>query len=166
MTDPRARRSFFFARLPTPAHPVSVASDAKLLVRFDDCAPGSRRASWVELADQFDEELAATLSAELGTPTVLWSIETTVDQIWICGFERGSMVREVLVTPDDGWHTEGKPLPHEDRTRMRCFAARAKAGSLILASPEGYDLLEAFLGGAWNCHPSPSLLAKLAARRT
>lgn len=93
------------------------------------------------LAPVDDEGSARTLSLLLSTPTVWWSIHTVTDQVWLKCFEAGHVVREIRVSAAEGWAAdEGTP---------RGFEAPALAAwkeRRPLASPDGYAVLECFLG--------------------
>jgi hypothetical protein len=112
------------------------------------------RGSWAEVdrvregpAWYSGEHAAIALSWHLGLTTVHAVLQTSSDTIWIRAWSEGALVRELLYTGDAGWTTRtGKPLETEDRVRIASLTARR-----LLASPDGYDLLEAILGP--SCGP-------------
>jgi hypothetical protein len=109
-----------------------MGTDQKLFVRDG--------AGWVERAPRARH--AEELSRELHTIAVEWSIQTAADQIWIVAYSDGEAVREVRYASGEGWTRRGKALPFENKTELaRWFRKRR-----LLASPDGYDVLDAFLG--------------------
>jgi hypothetical protein len=83
------------------------------------------------------------LSKVLRAHVVTCQISSEVDQVWITCFHGGTSVRELLYSSDDGWSiTSGDPLEFENAGRM----ARWLRVPLLLASSDGYDLLNDFLG--------------------
>jgi hypothetical protein len=114
---------------------VGVASDSKVLVQ----APSGE---WGEVEGASEEDDARRLSRERGDIAVYWQIHTVVDLIWIRAFRQGEPVRELLYTSDEGWHCKGAKLPFENDARLAWFLARRG----LSASPQGYDVLAAFLG--------------------
>jgi len=130
-----------------------MGSDSKLYLRIDEAKADEilkavasfkpeRRGDWLSLSST-DLDLAKSLSAELGVTTVHWDIETAVDQIWLQCFSNGKRVREVRYTSDEGWASnKGKPRSFENQKAMDAWLAKRD----VLASPEGYEVLDAFLG--------------------
>jgi hypothetical protein len=111
---------------------------ASLASRFEDVTV---RDGWAEVAGE--EDLAETLSRELDVTCIHWLIHTAVDQIWIKAFKKGRAVRELLYSSDGGWEVKkGRRLPHENEEAMPTFLRRRD----LRASPDGYDVLDAFLG--------------------
>lgn len=105
--------------------------DEKLLVREGD--------AWTEL----DPALApATVSIERSADVVAWSIHTAVDQIWIVAYQNGAIVRELRYASGEGWTKRGKALPFENTAELGKWLRKKR----LLASPDGYDVLNAFLG--------------------
>jgi hypothetical protein len=132
-----------------------MGSDSKLYVRIDEdqadalrsaiaderCA-AERNGAWLALTPA-DRGVGEALSRRLGVVAVFWDINTTVDQIWLTCLQRGRVVRELRYTADDGWATNrGKPMPFENTRALERWLARND----LLASPDGYAVLEAFLG--------------------
>lgn len=102
------------------------------------------RHGWLELEDDAaGEDLAVSLSQQLGVVTAFWSIHTAVDQIWIQAFKDGKAVRALRYSSDEGWAEDwGKPLPFENRKQL----SKWKRKKRLAALPDGYDVLDAFLG--------------------
>jgi hypothetical protein len=73
---------------------------------------------------------------------LLWSGRSTQQWIWIVAYRAGEVVRELLYTSDKGWSKRGKALPFEDTARLGKFLRKRR----LLASPDGYEVLDAFLG--------------------
>src|SRR5262249_6561533 len=90
-----------------------------------------------------DEALAARLSESLGATTVFFAIQTTVDQVEIRCCESGRVVRSLGYAAEQGWFTNsGKARPFEAKAAL---GKRLRKRS-ISASPDGYDVLDCFLG--------------------
>ncbi len=103
-------------------------------------------ADWQELDGDAD---AAAESRTRGAITVSCVIQTTVDMIQIECFERGELVRELLYLREDArWSQRGTPQPFEAKS-LGAWLKKKK----LLASPDGYDVLECFLG---RDRPPPS----------
>jgi hypothetical protein len=119
-------------RSPIYVYSANVGSDEKLLVRDGSV--------WVEREPS--PGLAAKLSRDHGTIAVEWSIHTAVDQIWIVAYRAGEVVRELRYAVSAGWTKRGKALPFEDTARLGKFLRKRR----LLASPDGYEVLDAFLG--------------------
>jgi hypothetical protein len=105
------------------------------------------RGDWLELesteALDSSSNHATALSQKLGVITVYWSIHTVVDQIWMQAFRQGDVVRTLRYSADEGWAENwGARLPFENRKELAKWTKRKR----LLASPDGYDVLEAFLG--------------------
>lgn len=98
-----------------------------------------RENAWIEIEGDVRADL---LSAQRNAVVVEWSIQTTVDQIWIKTFASGQRARELLY--DGGrWTTvSGTPLPCENASEIDRWLKSEK----LLASPDGYGVLDAFLG--------------------
>ena len=129
-----------------------MASDEKLLVRAGADTEArlataglvaTRQGDWWEVESPPDPSLdAERLSRELATVVVSWSIHTVVDQIWIVAYQAGRAIRELRYARGEGWFQSGKPLPFESKALKKWLRSRT-----LSASPEGYDVLECFLGG-------------------
>ncbi len=130
-----------------------MGSDSKLLVANDASVREVLRRLKIKVESYGDEWLllpslnAIALSKELGKlPTrpllVQWSIQTSVDQIWISCFEKGREVRTLLYS-EGAWTIRfGKSLPFEDQPRLKKWLTKRR----LLASSDGYEVLNAFLG--------------------
>ncbi len=89
------------------------------------------------------------------TTYVEWMISTTVESVFIGAWVNGRSVRTLAFEPTGDpwssrggwkWHVRGKPLPFENTKELTRWLKRKS----LLASPDGYDILKAFLGGPWN----------------
>jgi hypothetical protein len=99
--------------------------------------------TWLRIADEADAERVSEL---LPGVVVMWSISTVADQIWIVAFARGRKVRELRYAERALLTDEGSPLPFEDGAALRALFVQKP----LLASPHGYDVLKAFLGGDYQ----------------
>ena len=96
--------------------------------------------AWIEVLGKVSVQ---ELSKRLNGIVVEWSISTVVDQIWIECWERGAPRRELLFQ-EGRWETKrGEPLPFENKKELGSWLRKRR----LLASPDGYEVLEAFLGG-------------------
>lgn len=132
-----------------------MGSDSKLFLRVDEArAPqilaaveaaklsAERRGEWLSL-EPADVDLARDLSRETGVAAVHWDIHTVVDQIWLRCFAGGELVRELRYSADEGWaQKSGRPQAFENQRAMKRWLSKRR----LLATPDGYDLLESFLG--------------------
>jgi hypothetical protein len=109
-----------------------MAFEEKLFVREGE--------AWTERTPR--PGLPERLSRDLGTTVVRWSIVTAVDQIWIVAYKNGALVRELRYAAGDGWTKRGTPLPFENTRELGKWLRKRN----LLASPDGYDVLDAFLG--------------------
>jgi hypothetical protein len=128
-----------------------MGSDAKVLVRKKDEQTATRLAllgfevepagEWLDLGDR-EESLARTLSISLATTTVYWVIHTVTDVVMIVCYDQGQAVRNVTYTADDGWSQSGPRQPFEGKSLSSKWMRKRR----IMASPDGYGVLETFLG--------------------
>lgn len=132
-----------------------MSSDSRLLVRIKDPGtaaslqaavgePALTDGDWLVLEDSQDrdETTARELSQRLATTTIWWTIHTVVDQIWLMCFENGQVVRELRYSAEEGWAPRsGAPLAFESPALKKWFRKKN-----LSASPDGYDLLDCFLG--------------------
>jgi hypothetical protein len=109
-----------------------MGADEKLFIR-----EGS---TWIERTPGASR--AQELSRELHTIAVEWSIQTAVDQIWIVAYREGEPVRELRYASGEGWIQRGKALPFENTGELARWLKKRR----LIASPDGYDVLDAFLG--------------------
>lgn len=86
-------------------------------------------------------DVGESLSKKIAAPVVSFSIQTAVDQIWIQCWVTGKCVRELRYTSDGGWTKRGKAMPFE-HSALKGWLKQKK----LLASPDGYDVLQCFLG--------------------
>lgn len=114
----------------------------------------THRSGWLELDGARLSPDA--LSRELETAVVLFDLSTTTDSFLIELFICGNSVRALEFSVDGGWSRRGKAAPFEDAARMKPWFAKRR----LLASPEGYEVLEAFLGS--EPKPQPKLVAAIA----
>jgi len=96
--------------------------------------------AWIEHAP--DAASAQQLSRELHTIAVEWSIQTAVDQIWIIAYREGDPVRELRYASGEGWTKRGAALPFENTAGLAKWLKKRR----LHASPDGYEVLDAFLG--------------------
>lgn len=138
-----------------------MASNDKVLVRVaerDDvwqalCSDYSvtRDGDWAEIEDEVGQDDAKKLSARFDVPTVYWCIHTVVDLIWLVAFRGGKQVRELQ-------YSEGRWLPASGRAcefENRSAISRLRKRNDLCASPDGYDVLAAFLGKEVEEQPEP-----------
>lgn len=108
---------------------------------------GPTRSSWFATARSGSNANPAQDSprsspSTTGTIAVEWSIHTAVDQIWIVAYRAGEVVRELRYAASEGWTKRGKALPFENTARLGKLLRKRR----LLASPDGYEVLDAFLG--------------------
>jgi len=146
----------------------AMAQDSKLLVlaRGSDTAGACLRAGfqtepygpgspWLLLADaeSSTEKAAQALSRSVRTTTVWWSIHTVVDQIWIKCFEEGAEVREVRYSAEEGWARNTGVARAFESPALTAWVGRRG----VRASPDGYDVLDSFIG---TNRPPPALFVE------
>jgi hypothetical protein len=109
---------------------IGMGTDRKVFVRGAD---------WEELGEDSD---ARAESRTRGAVTVAWQIQTTSDVIQIECFDRGELVRSLMYVREGGrWSQQGAAQPFESKA-LGAWLKKKK----LLASPDGYDVLECFLG--------------------
>src|SRR6185503_18662826 len=59
-------------------------------------------------------------------------------------FVDGALAREIIYSSDDGWHQSGKAQPFENPKELKRWMKKRR----VAASPDGYEILDAFLGNA------------------
>lgn len=149
----------------------TMGSDSKLFLMDADPDPGDaaawtlreslyREGGWIEVPADGDVA-AEELSRRLQATVVSFDIQTTVDQIWIVCFEDGEKVRELHYVAEEGWSKESGPArPFEDGRQLK----RWRSQRYLLASPDGYDVLEAFLGRTRKKAPQNGLTSLTASQ--
>lgn len=134
-----------------------MASDSQVYVRIDGDTvarvaalghTGTEDRGWLQLGD-LDDRVAIHISGALPAIVVVFSIDTVVDQTWIRAWEAGRQVRELRIASGERWTNWGVQFPFEAKAELRTWLKRRR----VLASPDGYDVLAAFLG-----HPNVSPL--------
>lgn len=128
-----------------------MGSDFKRLIRVtprgvDWCAKQGLDApegTWLQVNGVDDAE---ALARDWKAPLVDWDIQTAADVVVITAQQGTRVVRSLTYDPEGGWSVSGKPLPFEDGPALRKWLKRKR----LLASPDGYDVLAAFLGGPWD----------------
>jgi tetratricopeptide (TPR) repeat protein len=125
-----------------------VGFDGKKLIPADERTQRALEISvpagtWLRIADEAD---AKRVSELLPGVVVQWTISTVAEQIWVVVFARGKVVRELRYAECALLTNEGSPLPFEDGAALRALFAQKP----LLASPHGYDVLQAFLGGDYQ----------------
>jgi hypothetical protein len=117
-----------------------MGSDRKVFVRSGE--------SWEEVDEDAD---AAELSRSRGI-AVAWDIQTASGVIAIECFDRGKCVRALTYLGEQRrWIKKGKPRPFEQTQLLADWLRRTD----LSPSPDGYDVLDCFLGRAAAPPPAP-----------
>jgi hypothetical protein len=111
---------------------------------------------WIEVPPNLD---GTAVSGVLATEVVAFHISTSMDSIEIFISAHGRLVRRLQYGTGDrpGWKKPvGKPRPYEQTDRLDRWLKRKN----LLASPDGYEVLDAVLGEAadrrsfrWSHYP-------------
>ncbi len=132
-----------------------MVADARVFVRSGardriwaqllDWGPTIRRGEWCEPFGELTLERARRWSSEHRVPVVFASLRSEVNQIWLVVFRQGKCVRELQYVGDHGWHVQaGRAQRFEHTTAVSALLDRSD----LRAFPDGYVVLDAFLGGA------------------
>ncbi len=130
-----------------------MASDDKVLVQINPPAAAwllakhgieAEEGSWLQVTGL---EAAPKLALKWKTPLVRWSIQTTAEVLMMSATVGGKDVRDLTYIGEEGtWDTRGKPQPFEDVPALAKWLKRKR----LSVSPDGYDVLVAFLGASWD----------------
>ncbi len=137
-----------------------MASDYKVLVLPPDASTrvqlgksGVRvreHRGWLEVPGAEWKSDAQEFSKRFLTSCVWWSMQTPVDQVWLCCFHQGLEVRVLRFAAEtEGWAVNrGDGMPFEDTQALALWLRKWRSKKSPLAPRDGLELLNAFIGKA------------------